>query len=140
VKIFDAVVNAAHTGGAIVKVILETALLDDKQKTIACTLAKIAGAELSLKTSTGFGPHGATAHDVALMRQAVGPVDGVKASGGIRTLEDLKSMVAAGRDANRCERQREDYGGCLGRGFRCAGTGRHCAVLMATAAQIRRVS
>jgi len=91
----QAVVKAAHQGGAIVKTILETALLDDQQKTIACTLAKSVGAEF-VKTSTGFGPHGATVHDVALMRQAVGPEMGVKASGGIRTLEDLRKMVAAG--------------------------------------------
>lgn len=94
-----AVVDAAHQGRAhpkaIVKVILETALLDDKQKAIACTLAKIAGAEF-VKTSTGFAAQGATAHDVALMRRVVGAEMGVKASGGIRTLEDLKSMVAAG--------------------------------------------
>lgn len=90
-----AVVDAAHHGGAIVKVILETALLDDNQKAIACTLAKLAGAEF-VKTSTGFGPHGATVHDVALMRQAVGADMGVKASGGIKTLEDLKNMAAAG--------------------------------------------
>jgi deoxyribose-phosphate aldolase len=90
-----AVVEAAHSGGAIVKVILETALLDDEQKTAACSLAKAAGAEF-VKTSTGFGPHGATVQDVALMRAAVGAEMGVKASGGIRTLEDLKNMVAAG--------------------------------------------
>jgi len=90
-----AVVNAAHPGGAIVKVILETALLDDDQKALACTLSKTAGADF-VKTSTGFGSHGATVHDVALMRRVVGPEMGVKASGGIRTLEDLKSMVAAG--------------------------------------------
>ena len=90
-----AVVEAAHRGGAIVKVILETALLDDSQKVLACNLAKAAGAEF-VKTSTGFGPHGATVHDVALMRRAVGPEMGVKASGGIRTLEDLKNMVTAG--------------------------------------------
>jgi deoxyribose-phosphate aldolase len=93
-----AVVNAAHQGGAIVKVILETALLDDPQKVLGCALAKAAGAEF-VKTSTGFGPHGATVADVALMRQAVGAEMGVKASGGIRTLDDLKKMVAAG--ANR---------------------------------------
>jgi deoxyribose-phosphate aldolase len=91
----EAVVGAAHRGNAIVKVILETALLDDHQKAMACTLAKLAGAEF-VKTSTGFSTHGATAPDVALMRQVVGPEMGVKASGGIRTLEDLKSMVAAG--------------------------------------------
>jgi deoxyribose-phosphate aldolase len=90
-----AVVEAAHRGVAIVKVILETALLDDSQKNLACNLAKLAGAEF-VKTSTGFGPHGATVHDVALMRRAVGPEMRVKASGGIRTLDDLKNMVAAG--------------------------------------------
>ena len=90
-----AVVAAAHQGAAIVKVILETALLNDEQKAAACTLAKLAGAEF-VKTSTGFSTHGATVHDVALMRNAAGPEMGVKASGGIRTLEDLEKMVAAG--------------------------------------------
>lgn len=90
-----AVVKAAHAGGAIVKVILETALLDDNQKTVGSALSKVAGAEF-VKTSTGFGPGGATVHDVALMRQVVGGEMGVKASGGIRTLEDLKNMAAAG--------------------------------------------
>ncbi|MBV9768126.1 MAG: deoxyribose-phosphate aldolase, partial [Bryobacterales bacterium] len=84
----QAVVEAAHAGGAIVKVILETALLDDNQKNTACTLAKMAGADF-VKTSTGFSSSGATVHDVELMRAAVGPTMGVKASGGIRTLEDL---------------------------------------------------
>ncbi len=91
----QAVVKAAHQAGAIVKVILETALLDDHQKAVACSLAKLAGADF-VKTSTGFGPAGASAHDVALMRAVVGPEMGVKASGGIRTLEDLKAMTAAG--------------------------------------------
>jgi deoxyribose-phosphate aldolase len=101
----QAVVAAAHrpkaaAAGAIVKVILETGLLDDDQKIIGCTLAKQAGAEF-VKTSTGFSGtglnlSGATVHDVALMRRTVGPEMGVKASGGIRTLEDLKNMVAAG--------------------------------------------
>ena len=89
------VAEAAHRAGAILKVILETALLDDNQKATACTLAKLAGADF-VKTSTGFGPSGATAHDVALMRLVVGPDMGVKASGGIRTLEDLRMMAAAG--------------------------------------------
>jgi deoxyribose-phosphate aldolase len=84
-----------HRAGAIVKVILETALLDDDQKTTACLLAKAAGADF-VKTSTGFGPSGATVHDVELMRRTIGPVMGVKASGGIRTLDDLNNMVAAG--------------------------------------------
>lgn len=90
-----AVVRESHAAGAIVKTILETALLDDAQKAVACTLAKAAGADF-VKTSTGFGPSGATAHDVALMRRVVGPEMGVKAAGGIRTLEDLGKMVEAG--------------------------------------------
>ncbi|MGA2268705.1 MAG: deoxyribose-phosphate aldolase [Bryobacteraceae bacterium] len=89
------VVKTAHQAGAIVKVILETALLDDNQKAVACTLSKLAGADF-VKTSTGFGPSGATAHDVALMRSVVGPEMGVKAAGGIRTLADLQAMTAAG--------------------------------------------
>jgi deoxyribose-phosphate aldolase len=90
-----AVVEVAHCAGAIVKVILETALLDDNQKIIACQVAKKAGADF-VKTSTGFGPSGATIHDVQLMRRTVGPEMGVKASGGIRTLDDLKKMIDAG--------------------------------------------
>ncbi|HLJ51524.1 MAG TPA: deoxyribose-phosphate aldolase [Bryobacteraceae bacterium] len=93
-----AVVETAHAAGAIVKVILETALLNDAQKTTACQLAEAAGADF-VKTSTGFGPSGATEHDVALMRAAVEPQMGVKASGGIRTYDDLRRMAAAG--ANR---------------------------------------
>lgn len=91
----EQVVRAAHGAGAIVKVILETALLDDNQKTMASQLAKAAGADF-VKTSTGFSSAGATAHDVALMRAAVGPEMGVKASGGIRTLQDVQTMTAAG--------------------------------------------
>lgn len=90
-----AVVEVTHRAGGIVKVILETALLDDSQKVMACMLAKMAKADF-VKTSTGFGPSGATAHDVELMRMTVGPEMGVKASGGIRTLEDVKKMAAAG--------------------------------------------
>lgn len=90
-----AVTEASHRGGAIVKVILETALLDDNQKVMACSLSKLAGADF-VKTSTGFSKSGATAQDVALMRAVVGPEVGVKASGGIRTLADLKSMAGAG--------------------------------------------
>ena len=89
------VAETAHRAGAIVKVILETALLDDAQKATACTLAIQAGADF-VKTSTGFSTSGATAHDVALMRAVVGPRIGVKASGGIRTLSDLRTMTAAG--------------------------------------------
>ena len=90
-----AVVDVSHRAGAIVKVILETALLDDNQKAMASMLAKMAKADF-VKTSTGFGSAGATAHDVELMRMAVGPEMGVKASGGIRTLDDLRKMAAAG--------------------------------------------
>jgi deoxyribose-phosphate aldolase len=89
------VVEVSHGAGAIVKVILETALLDDRQKVVASTLAKLAGADF-VKTSTGFSKTGATAHDVALMRSVVGPSIGVKAAGGIRTLADLEAMTAAG--------------------------------------------
>jgi deoxyribose-phosphate aldolase len=89
------VARACHAGGAILKVIIEAALLTDEEKVIACQLAKAAGAEY-VKTSTGFGPGGATAHDVALMRHAVGPGLGVKAAGGIKNLADAKAMVAAG--------------------------------------------
>jgi deoxyribose-phosphate aldolase len=91
----QAVVDSSHKGGAIVKVIIETALLDDNQKAVACTLAKLAGADF-VKTSTGFAATGATVHDVALMRSIVGPKIGVKASGGIRTLDDVQKMTAAG--------------------------------------------
>ena len=91
----QAVVAASHGHGAIVKAIIETALLDDAEKTLACRLAQDAGADF-VKTSTGFSKSGATAADVSLMRRAVGKSMGVKASGGIRTLADLKAMVAAG--------------------------------------------
>jgi deoxyribose-phosphate aldolase len=90
-----AVTEAAHQGGAIVKVIIEAALLTDEEKTIACQLSQAAGAEF-VKTSTGFGPGGATVDDVALMRQTVGPDMGVKAAGGVRTLQDAQNMIAAG--------------------------------------------
>lgn len=91
-----AVVAAAR--GAIVKVILETCLLHDDEIVRACRLAVQAGASF-VKTSTGFGSGGATVHDVALMRQTVGPDIGVKASGGIRTRADAVKMIEAG--ANR---------------------------------------
>jgi deoxyribose-phosphate aldolase len=94
-KDIQAVVEVSHAGGATVKVILETALLDDNQKAVACTLAKLAGADF-VKTSTGFAAQGATVHDIALMRMVVGPEMGVKASGGVRTLDDVRQMAAAG--------------------------------------------
>jgi deoxyribose-phosphate aldolase len=86
---------ACHQGGAILKVILETALLTEELKGVACRLSKDAGADF-VKTSTGFSTAGALEKDVALMRSAVGLNMGVKASGGIRTLQDLERMVAAG--------------------------------------------
>ncbi len=89
------VVDAAHETGAICKVILETALLTDEEKVIASALAKRAKADF-VKTSTGFGPGGATVYDVALMRETVGPDMGVKASGGVRTAHDAEDMIAAG--------------------------------------------
>lgn len=89
------VVDAAHEVGALCKVILETALLTDEEKVIASALAKRAKADF-VKTSTGFGPGGATVYDVALMRETVGPDMGVKASGGVRTADDAEDMIAAG--------------------------------------------
>jgi deoxyribose-phosphate aldolase len=90
-----AVVRACHARGVLVKVIIEAALLTDEEKVAACLIAKAAGADY-VKTSTGFGPGGATAADVALMRRVVGPEMGVKAAGGIRTLADAEQMTAAG--------------------------------------------
>jgi deoxyribose-phosphate aldolase len=91
----EAVTAPCHDCGAISKVIIEAALLTDDEKVTACTLAKAAGADY-VKTSTGFGPGGATPADVALMRRVVGAEMGVKAAGGIRDLEGLQAMVAAG--------------------------------------------
>ncbi len=90
-----AIARACHAANAILKVIIEAALLSDEEKVAACQLAKVAGADF-VKTSTGFGPGGATAEDVALMRRVVGPAIGVKAAGGIRTYEDARRMVEAG--------------------------------------------
>ncbi|MBX7442743.1 MULTISPECIES: deoxyribose-phosphate aldolase [unclassified Arthrobacter] len=90
-----AVAEAVHGGGAILKVIIETALLTDAQKVLACQAAVEAGADF-VKTSTGFNGGGATVEDVALMRRTVGPEVGVKASGGVRSLADAQAMIAAG--------------------------------------------
>lgn len=87
--------GAAHEGGAITKVILETVLLTDDEKVIAGALAAEAGAEF-VKTSTGFAGSGATVPDVVLLRAAVGPRLGVKASGGVRTAADARAMIEAG--------------------------------------------
>lgn len=89
-----AVVNAAK-GKALVKVIIETCLLTDEQKVIACKLAKEAGADY-VKTSTGFSTGGAKVEDIRLMRETVGAEMGVKASGGVRTKADAEAMIAAG--------------------------------------------
>lgn len=89
------VAQVCHERGALVKVILEMALLTEKEKIAGCLLAKEAGADF-VKTSTGFGPGGATVEDVALMRRVVGPQMGVKAAGGIRSFSDAKGMVRAG--------------------------------------------
>lgn len=92
-----AVVEASHRGGALVKVIIEAALLTDDEKVKACVVSKSGGAEF-VKTSTGFGPGGATAADVALMRRVVGPGMGVKAAGGVRDLKSAQAMLEAGAD------------------------------------------
>lgn len=94
-KDIERVVDAARESGAVTKVILETGLLTDEEKVIASSLAKQAKADF-VKTSTGFAGSGATVYDVALMRETVGPEMGVKASGGVRTLEDAEDMIAAG--------------------------------------------
>ena len=89
------VARVCHASNAILKVIIEAALLTDEEKVIACQLAKVAEADF-VKTSTGFGPGGATPEDVALMRKVVGPRMGVKAAGGIRTYADAQKMIEAG--------------------------------------------
>ena len=89
------VVRASHAGDSLVKVIIEAALLTDEEKVIACQLSKAAGAEY-VKTSTGFGPGGATVADVALMRRVVGPSMGIKAAGGVSNYADAQAMIAAG--------------------------------------------
>ncbi len=91
----EAVVGPARECGVLSKVIIEAALLTDEEKVTASTIVKAAGADY-IKTSTGFGPGGATAADVALMRRIVGADLGVKAAGGVRDYESLKQMVAAG--------------------------------------------
>jgi deoxyribose-phosphate aldolase len=94
----QAVCETAHAQNAILKVIFENALLDNTQKIQACLLCLDAGADF-VKTSTGFGPGGATLADVELMRRVVGPEMGVKAAGGVRSLADARAFLSAG--ANR---------------------------------------
>jgi len=89
------VVQVAHAAAALVKVIIETALLSEEEKVTACLLAKEAGADF-VKTSTGFSGGGATVEDISLMRRVVGPDMGVKASGGVSDYDDVKHMVDAG--------------------------------------------
>lgn len=91
----SAVANAAHEAGALLKVIIETCLLSDEEKRRACELSVAGGADF-VKTSTGFSTGGATTADITLMRETVGPELGVKASGGIRTLEAAEAMIEAG--------------------------------------------
>jgi deoxyribose-phosphate aldolase len=89
------VADASHRAGALCKVILETGLLTREEKVRGSLLAKKAGADF-VKTSTGFGPGGATVEDVRLIRETVGSGTGIKAAGGVRTLEELRKMVEAG--------------------------------------------
>jgi deoxyribose-phosphate aldolase len=91
----EAVTRPCRECGALSKVIIEAALLTDDEKVAACTLAKAASADY-VKTSTGFASGGATAADVALMRRVVGAEMGVKAAGGVRDLDGVKAMIAAG--------------------------------------------
>ena len=91
----EAVTAPCRDCGVLSKVIIEAALLTDEEKVTACTIAKAAGADY-VKTSTGFGPGGATSADVALMRRVVGPEIGVKAAGGVRDFEAVRALVAAG--------------------------------------------
>jgi deoxyribose-phosphate aldolase len=90
-----AVADAAHENGILLKVIIETALLTDEEKVRACLASKNAGADF-VKTSTGFAKGGATVEDVALMRRVVGEDLGVKASGGVKGIEDARAMFEAG--------------------------------------------
>ena len=91
----EAVTTPCRSHGVVSKVIIEAALLSDEEKVVASTLTKAAGADF-VKTSTGFGPGGATIADVMLMRKVVGDTMGVKAAGGVRDLEQMHAMVAAG--------------------------------------------
>jgi deoxyribose-phosphate aldolase len=89
------VAQAAHENGVLCKVIIETALLTDEEKIRACLAAKNANADF-VKTSTGFSKGGATVHDISLMRRTVGSALGVKASGGVKGIDDARAMFEAG--------------------------------------------
>jgi deoxyribose-phosphate aldolase len=93
-----AVATVCHDGGGLLKVIIETALLSDEEKVLACEVAQDADADF-VKTSTGFAASGAKLEDVRLMRETVGPDIGVKAAGGIHSYEEAMAMIEAG--ANR---------------------------------------
>jgi deoxyribose-phosphate aldolase len=108
-KDIEAVTSACREAGVTSKVIIEAAYLTDEEKIAACTLSKAAGADF-VKTSTGFGPGGATVADVALMRRVVGEDMGVKAAGGVRDLDGLKAMVAAGASRVGASRGRSHAG------------------------------
>ncbi|MGD2103652.1 MAG: deoxyribose-phosphate aldolase [Anaerolineae bacterium] len=92
-----ALVQVCHGGGALLKVIIETALLNEEEKVLACEIAQEAGADY-VKTSTGFAAAGAKVEDVRLMRQTVGPEMGLKAAGGIHGYEEAMAMIKAGAD------------------------------------------
>jgi deoxyribose-phosphate aldolase len=89
------IARICHANNALLKVIIEAALLTDEEKVIACQLAKVAEADF-VKTSTGFGPGGAKPEDIALMRKVVGQTMGVKAAGGIKDFADAQKMIQAG--------------------------------------------
>lgn len=108
-----AAVTAAVAGRAKVKVILETCLLTDAEKVLACQAAKRAGADF-VKTSTGFSSGGATVADVRLLRETVGPEMGVKASGGVRTYEDAVAMIEAGASRLGASSAKAILEGCAG--------------------------
>ena len=103
-----AVVEVAHAAGAIVKVIFENAYLTDDEKVRACRLSEAAGADF-VKTSTGFAPTGATHDDLRLMRASTSPHIGVKAAGGVRTLDGLLEVMALGRDPDRRDPDEGDH-------------------------------
>lgn len=94
-------IKRACRSNTVLKVILETGLLTDEEKIIACEISRKAGADF-VKTSTGFSGSGATLHDVALMRRIVGPAMGVKASGGIRNFNQAVALINAGANRLGC--------------------------------------
>ena len=108
-----AVADAAHENDVLCKVIIETALLTDEEKVRACLAAKNAGADF-VKTSTGFSKGGATVHDVSLMRRTVGSALGVKASGGVKGIDDARAMFEAGATAHRSLSRSKDRSGSRG--------------------------